>query len=81
MRKVFDMVSEPGAASAGASPRPWRARIEARLDRTPSELKLGQALKPAAIVLPIIDRKEPSILLTKRSDDISTIKLNLDALG
>jgi 8-oxo-dGTP pyrophosphatase MutT (NUDIX family) len=72
MRKVFDMVSEPGAVSAGASPRPWRARIEARLDRTPCELELGQALKPAAILLPIIEREEPSILLTKRSDNMPT---------
>lgn len=72
MRKVFDMVSEPDGASAGAASRPWRARIEAHLDRVPSELKLGQALKPAAILLPIIEREEPSVLLTKRSDNMPT---------
>jgi len=72
MRKAFDMVSEPGAVGTGAQPRPWRARIEARLDRVPSELKLGQALKPAAVLLPIIERAEPSVLLTKRSDDMPT---------
>ena len=72
MRKVFDMVSEPGGVSAGATSRPWRARIEARLDRAPSELELGHALKPAAILLPIIEREEPSILLTKRSDNMPT---------
>ena len=72
MQKAFDMVSELGAVSASATPRPWRARIEAHLDRVPSELKLGQTLKPAAILLPIIEREEPSILLTKRSDDMPT---------
>jgi len=72
MQKTFDMVSEFDAVSASATTRQWRARIEAHLDRAPSELKLGQALKPAAILLPIIEREEPSILLTKRSDDMPT---------
>jgi 8-oxo-dGTP pyrophosphatase MutT (NUDIX family) len=72
MRKALDMVSEFGVVSASATPRPWRARIEARVDRTPSEFKLGQTLKPAAILLPIIEREEPSVLLTKRSDDMPT---------
>jgi 8-oxo-dGTP pyrophosphatase MutT (NUDIX family) len=72
MRKAFDMVSEPGAVGTGSTARPWRARIESRLDRVPSELKLGQTLKPAAILLPIIEREEPSILLTKRTDAMPT---------
>lgn len=72
MQKAFDMVSEFGAVSAGVTPRPWRARIEAHLDRAPSELKLGQTLKPAAILLPIIEREAPTVLLTKRSDDMPT---------
>ncbi len=72
MRKAFDMVSELDGVSASATPRPWRARIEAHLDRAPSELKLGETLKPAAILLPIIEREEPSILLTKRSDNMPT---------
>ena len=72
MRKAFDMVSETGEISTGATPRAWRARIESRLDRTPSELRLGQTLKPAAILLPIIEREEPSILLTKRSENMPT---------
>jgi len=72
MRKAFDMVSEPGGAGAGAALRRWRAHIEARLDHAPSELKLGRALKPAAILLPIIEREAPSLLLTKRSDDMPT---------
>jgi len=72
MRKAFDMVSRPAAVGDGADARPWRARIEARLDRVPSELNLGQTLKPAAILLPIIEREEPSVLLTKRSDNMPT---------
>jgi len=72
MRKAFDMVSEPGALGAGSAAHGWRTRIEARLDRAPSELRLGTALKPAAILLPIIEREEPSILLTKRSDTMPT---------
>jgi 8-oxo-dGTP pyrophosphatase MutT (NUDIX family) len=72
MRKAFDMVSETGAISAGATPRGWRARIESRLDRAPSELRLGQTLKPAAILLPIIEREEPTVLLTKRSENMPT---------
>jgi 8-oxo-dGTP pyrophosphatase MutT (NUDIX family) len=72
MRKAFDMVSETGAISAGATPRGWRARIESRLDRVPSELRLGQTLKPAAILLPIIEREEPTVLLTKRSENMPT---------
>jgi 8-oxo-dGTP pyrophosphatase MutT (NUDIX family) len=72
MQKAFDMVSEPGDVGGRAMPRPWRARIESRLDRTPSELRLGQTLKPAAILLPIIERQQPSVLLTKRSENMPT---------
>jgi 8-oxo-dGTP pyrophosphatase MutT (NUDIX family) len=72
MRKALDMVSAPGEVSTGIASRAWRARIESRLDRSPSELQLGQALKPAAILLPIIEREEPTVLLTKRSDEMPT---------
>ncbi len=72
MRKAFDMVSETREMREARTPRPWRAKIQSRLDRAPSELCLGQSLKPAAILLPIIEREEPSILLTKRSKDMPT---------
>ena len=72
MRKALDMVSAPGGISADVTTRAWRARIESRLDRTPLELQLGQALKPAAILLPIIEREEPTVLLTKRSEEMPT---------
>jgi len=63
--------SEQTAASQWDS-RPWRTRIEARLDRTPSELNLREVLKPAAVFVPIIERSEPTLLLTKRSDEMPT---------
>ena len=63
--------SEQTAASQWDS-RPWRTRIEARLDRTPSELNLREVLKPAAVFVPIIERSEPALLLTKRSDEMPT---------
>jgi 8-oxo-dGTP pyrophosphatase MutT (NUDIX family) len=72
VRKSFDMVSETGEIGKARTPRPWRAQIQSRLDRDPSELRLGQALKPAAILLPIIEREQPSILLTKRSENMPT---------
>jgi 8-oxo-dGTP pyrophosphatase MutT (NUDIX family) len=72
MRKAFDMVSAPDAVGTSITPRPWRARLQSRLDRTPSELRLRETLKPAAILLPIIERAQPSILMTKRSDNMPT---------
>ena len=72
MRKAFDMVSAPGAVGMNTTPRPWRARIQSRLDRTPSDLPVGETLKPAAILLPIIEHVEPSILMTKRSERMPT---------
>ena len=72
MQKALDMVSAPGENRAGTTQRAWRARIESRLDHAPSHFQLGEALKPAAILLPIIEREEPSILLTKRSDEMPT---------
>jgi 8-oxo-dGTP pyrophosphatase MutT (NUDIX family) len=72
MRKAFDMVSDGSDISTGTSLHGWRARIQSRLDRAPQELRLGQTLKPAAILLPIIEREEPTILLTKRSETMPT---------
>lgn len=72
MRKAFDMVSETGEIREAPTPRAWRAGIQSRLDPVPSELRLAQTLKPAAILLPIIEREEPSILLTKRSENMPT---------
>jgi 8-oxo-dGTP pyrophosphatase MutT (NUDIX family) len=51
---------------------PWRARIVARISREPSEEKLREALRPAAVLVPIIERAEPSVMLTKRTDDMPT---------
>jgi 8-oxo-dGTP pyrophosphatase MutT (NUDIX family) len=66
-----DTVSEPGAANL-SRPRAWRERMKARLERIPTELELGDTLKPAAILLPIVEREEPSVLLTKRTESMPT---------
>jgi 8-oxo-dGTP pyrophosphatase MutT (NUDIX family) len=71
MPEVSDMVGKPRAASTGVT-RAWRARISERLDHAPSELELGETLKPAAILFPIVEREEPSILLTKRTEHMPT---------
>src|SRR5687767_8634840 len=66
-----DTVSEPGAANSSRA-RAWRERMKARLERSPTELELGDTLKPAAILLPIVEREEPSVLLTKRTESMPT---------
>ena len=53
------------------SSSPWRAHIEARLNRRPGELKL-RGLKPAAVLIPIIERAEPAVLLTLRTEHLPT---------
>lgn len=48
-----------------------RARIRASLRRTPPELSAsGPGLRPAAIVLPIVERAEPYALFTRRTEDL-----------
>ena len=50
-----------------------RARIAASLRRTPPELSAEErALRPAAILLPIIERAEPYALFTRRTEDLSS---------
>ena len=67
------MVSETKHGKDGReSQPPWRARIEARLNRNPAELDLRQGLKPAAVLVPIVERAEPTVLLTKRSEKMPT---------
>src|SRR5262249_49097127 len=63
------MVSANAASKAGV---PWRARIEARLDRKPQELKLGADMRPAAVLVPIVERSEPTVLLTLRTEHLPT---------
>lgn len=63
------MVSASTATDAGAF---WRARIAARLDRTPQELKLAANMRPAAVLVPIVDRAEPTVLLTLRTEHLPT---------
>jgi 8-oxo-dGTP pyrophosphatase MutT (NUDIX family) len=48
-----------------------RERIRASLRRTPPELSASETgLRPAAVLLPIIERDEPYALFTRRTDDL-----------
>jgi 8-oxo-dGTP pyrophosphatase MutT (NUDIX family) len=48
-----------------------RERIRASLRRTPPELSASNpALRPAAVVLPILERAEPYALFTRRTEDL-----------
>ena len=63
------MVSVTSASEAGFA---WRARIAARLDQTPQELKLSGDMRPAAVLVPIVERAEPTVLLTLRTEHLPT---------
>jgi 8-oxo-dGTP pyrophosphatase MutT (NUDIX family) len=71
MPEASDMVGDTSAVNARVPPA-WRARIASRLESVPTELRLGETLKPAAILLPIVERDEPSVLLTKRTETMPT---------
>src|ERR1017187_855414 len=48
-----------------------RERIRASLRRTPPELSASQSgLRPAAVLLPIVERAEPYALFTRRTEDL-----------
>jgi 8-oxo-dGTP pyrophosphatase MutT (NUDIX family) len=48
-----------------------RERIRASLRRTPPELSASESgLRPAAVLLPIVERAEPYALFTRRTDDL-----------
>jgi 8-oxo-dGTP pyrophosphatase MutT (NUDIX family) len=59
-------------ARAEAAPESLsRERIRASLRRTPPELNpSGPRFRPAAILLPIVERPEPHALFTRRTDDL-----------
>jgi 8-oxo-dGTP pyrophosphatase MutT (NUDIX family) len=48
-----------------------RARIRASLRRMPPELSASQSgLRPAAVLLPIVERAEPYAIFTRRTEDL-----------
>jgi 8-oxo-dGTP pyrophosphatase MutT (NUDIX family) len=48
-----------------------RERIRAGLRRTPPELSASESsLRPAAVLLPIVERGEPSVLFTRRTEHL-----------
>src|SRR5262245_25816500 len=64
-------VCASGAGDETMSPS-WRQRIRERLISRPSESELRKAERPAAVLVPIVERKEPAVLLTKRTEDMPT---------
>ena len=61
---------ESGSGKAGSQPLS-RERIAASLRRTPPELRATETgLRPAAVLLPIVERTEPYALFTRRTDDL-----------
>jgi 8-oxo-dGTP pyrophosphatase MutT (NUDIX family) len=70
--KAADMVSNSaGKSSNGATS--YRERIVSRLDREPKELKpSGEPFRPAAVIVPIVERIEPSVLFTRRTEHLSS---------
>jgi 8-oxo-dGTP pyrophosphatase MutT (NUDIX family) len=51
----------------------YRERIVLRLDRAPKELTpSGEPFRPAAVIVPIIERIEPSVLFTRRTEHLSS---------
>jgi len=63
-------IKASGPGGAGSNPLS-RERIRASLRRTPPELSASEGgLRPAAVLLPIIERAEPFALFTRRTDDL-----------
>jgi 8-oxo-dGTP pyrophosphatase MutT (NUDIX family) len=49
-----------------------RARIAQRLRKSPPELDLAGRLRPAAVLAPIVERAEPTLMLTRRTEHLSS---------
>jgi len=73
MRETPSVMVSASNRSPDADRRlPWRARIRARLSPEPSERELRKAERPAAVLVPVVERAEPAVLLTKRTEDMPT---------
>jgi len=65
------MVSSSAERSNGATS--YRQRIVMRLDHEPKELKpAGDPFRPAAVIMPIVERAKPSVLFTRRTEHLSS---------
>jgi 8-oxo-dGTP pyrophosphatase MutT (NUDIX family) len=67
-----EMVSAGERNMRGDTRLPWRERMRARLSPKPSESELRKAARPAAVLVPVVERAEPAVLLTKRTDEMPT---------
>ena len=67
---VTGRIEERGRGEAGSKPLS-RERIRASLRRTPPALSASDpGLRPAAVLLPIVERAEPYALFTRRTEDL-----------
>ena len=67
---VTGWTGEKERAEAGSNPLS-RTRIAESLRRTPPELSASSpGLRPAAVLLPIVERAEPYALFTRRTEDL-----------
>jgi 8-oxo-dGTP pyrophosphatase MutT (NUDIX family) len=66
------MTASGDAAQADSGPPFTRAQIAAQLRKTSPELDLRGRLRPAAVLAPIVARAEPSLLLTRRTEHLSS---------
>jgi 8-oxo-dGTP pyrophosphatase MutT (NUDIX family) len=63
-QEFWKIEPEPGAVAA------FRSRIAARLDAAASTLVPATRLRPAAVLVPIVERPEPAVLLTRRTEHL-----------
>ena len=74
--KAAEMVSKSADESGierSTAVTSYRERIAMRLDREPQELKpSGDPFRPAAVIVPIVERIEPSVLFTRRTEHLSS---------
>jgi 8-oxo-dGTP pyrophosphatase MutT (NUDIX family) len=62
--ELWKIGPEPGAVEA------FRRRVASRLDAAASTLMPAPPLRPAAVLMPIVERPEPAVLLTRRTEHL-----------
>jgi len=51
---------------------PWRSHLQSRVNHRPKSFAAGEMRRPAAVLVPIVEREEPALLLTKRTEHLPT---------
>src|SRR6266566_5628799 len=64
--RIDELISEPPRGAPLS-----RERIRAALRATPPQLSASEpSLRPAAVLMPIVERDEPSVLFTRRTEHL-----------